>query len=336
MDSQIEENNSGSGIQKLTDSLETVITGIPAPVRKNFFKAFSQLCTAAVDIPVAFLEGKASEIRALTEARIQIINKEGKSISQEVLVPQAYISKASNIFASKIIREQLNLDQITLNAANELLSNVITDEKTPESEINEEWLNEFENHARLKSSDDMRLIFGKILSGEILKPGTFSIRTIKLVSQLDKEAAQLFQVLCSVCISIRKDNHIYDARVISFNGEPGSNSLIQFGLSFLQLNILQEFGLISPEYNSFIEYWLCISAEDHQAKADLGYNNKQYHLVPTDKEKYDKKLRLSGVVLTTSGKELLDVVPHTVNASYRKLMFEYFEKKHLKLIEITN
>ena len=111
MESQVEENNSVFGIQKLTDSLETVITGIPSPVRKNFFKAFSQLCTAAIDIPVAFLEGKASEIRALTQARIQIINKEGEAISEKVTVPQAYISKASSKYASKIIKEQLNLDQ---------------------------------------------------------------------------------------------------------------------------------------------------------------------------------------------------------------------------------
>ena len=60
------EDNTESGLQKLTDSLGDIMTGIPAPVRKNFFKAFSQLCTAAVDIPVALLESKASEIRALT------------------------------------------------------------------------------------------------------------------------------------------------------------------------------------------------------------------------------------------------------------------------------
>ena len=29
----------------------TAIPGIPAPVRRNFLKAFGQLCTAAIDIP---------------------------------------------------------------------------------------------------------------------------------------------------------------------------------------------------------------------------------------------------------------------------------------------
>ncbi len=83
--------NNETGLSKLTDTIENAITGVPAPVRKNFIKAFGQLCTAAVDIPVAWLEGKSAEIRATTEARLQIIRKEGETISDQIIVPQEYI-----------------------------------------------------------------------------------------------------------------------------------------------------------------------------------------------------------------------------------------------------
>lgn len=323
-------------LSNLTDTLESVITGIPSPVKKNFIKAIGQLCTAAVDVPVSWLEGKANEIRANTEARVQIIKKGGHTISEQIAIPQEYVDKASFKFAAKIINEQLNLDQITLIAANDLINNKEVNEKEASinDDISEEWLNEFENHAKLKSSENMKLIFGKILSNEIIKPGSFSIKTIKLMSQLDNEAAELFQILCSHTISMRIRDQIIDARVVSFEGSAGSNSLGQFGLSFRSLNILQEYGLIISDYNSWSEYTPCIANEHNQVAAILRYGNKNFGLVPMDLEKYDKTLKLSGVELTNTGKELLDIVVLTNQNNYKDSLIEFLKKKHLDLVEI--
>lgn len=326
--------NTESGLAKLTDSLEIAISGIPAPVRKNFLKAFGQLCTAAIDIPVAMMEGKSAEIRALSEARVQIIKKEGESISEKIEVPQEYISKASNKYAAKIINEQINLDEITLNAAHDIASKEITEESSDKSEIADDWLNEFESSARLKSSEDMKLIFGKLLSGEIIKPGTFSIRTIRLISQLDNQAAKLFQILCSRTVSLNIANEVFDARVVSFSGNAASNSLAKFGLSFDYLNILHEYGLIISEYNSNMGYGTSIVKRGNVVPIPLIYNNKKYGLIPTDNEKYDKVLKLSGVALTKSGKELLSIIPIAKDDSYTDELLAFFESKHLKMVEI--
>lgn len=327
--------NNETGLNILTDTIETVITGVPAPVRKNFIKAFGQLCTAAVDIPVAWLEGKSAEIRTTTEARLQIIRKEGDVISEQIEVPKEYISKASSKFAAKVIKEQLNLDQITLNAATELSNNTqIKSNEIETEDISEDWLNEFENLARLKSSEDMKLVFGKILSGEIIKPGSFSIKTIKLISQLDNQAAKLFQIFCSHSISMRFGGHIYDARVVSFNGSAASNSLKQFGLSFDALNVLQEYGLIISDYNSNMGYSHCIANEQKQVGAILRFQNRNYGFVPSDIEKYDKVVKLDGVALTNAGKELLDILPINDSDNYKEELIKYFESKHLDLVEI--
>jgi hypothetical protein len=327
--------NNETGLNILPDTIETVITGVPAPVRKNFIKAFGQLCTAAVDIPVAWLEGKSAEIRTTTEARLQIIRKEGVVISEQIEVPKEYISKASSKFAAKVIKEQLNLDQITLNAATELSNNTqIKSHKIEPEDISEDWLNEFENLARLKSSEDMKLVFGKILSGEIIKPGSFSIKTIKLISQLDNQAAKLFQIFCSYSISMRLGGRIYDARVVSFNGSAASNSLRQFGLSFDALNVLQEYGLIISDYNSFMEYSHCIANEQKQVGAILRFQNRNYGFVPSDIEKYDKVVKLNGVALTNAGKELLDILPIIDSDNYKEELIKYFESMHLNLVEI--
>jgi hypothetical protein len=328
--------NSEFSLEKLTDGLGDIISGVPAPVRKNFFKACAQLCTAAVDVPVAWLEGKSAEIRATYEARIQIIKKEGNNIAEEIQVPKEYISRASEKFASKIIKEQLNLDEITRNAA----SNLADEEhkKTSSStnaEIGDDWLSEFENLARLKSSEDMKIIFGKILSGEISSPGTFSIRTVRLISQLDNEAAKLFQLLCSMTVTMDVGYPV-DARVVSLSGSAANNSLAKFGLSFDKLNILQEYGLIISDYNSWMRYGPCIAHNGNQVSAILRFKNRKYGFIPTDKERYDKELKLDGIALTKAGKELLTIIPLIEVPQYKSELESFFISKYLQMIEIKD
>lgn len=328
--------NTESGIDQIADTIESLATGIPAPIRKNFFKAFAQLCTAAVDIPVANLESKASEIRAASAARIKIIQTEGDQISEQLRVPKEYVQRASDKFAAKVIKEQLNLDQIGLNAANDLKDKDFENADGKEiDEISDDWLSEFENYAKLKSSEDMRLIFGKLLSGEIKSPGTFSIRTIRLISQLDNKAARLFQLLCSQSVSMYLgESVLFDARVVVLDGNAGSNALSKYGLSFDNLNILQEYGLIISDYNSWMNYAPCIANDKMEIGATLCYGNKHYGLIPTDKEKFDKTVKLNGVALTTAGKELLKIIPLEESPNYRRDFEIFLEKKLLKLVEV--
>ena len=88
------EESENSALDHITDTVGDLVTGVPAPIRKNFFKAFGQLCTAAVDIPVAKLQSRADEIRAESKARIRIIEEQGEQISKQLKVPQEYIYKA--------------------------------------------------------------------------------------------------------------------------------------------------------------------------------------------------------------------------------------------------
>ncbi|MFD2554595.1 DUF2806 domain-containing protein [Sphingobacterium tabacisoli] len=324
--------NDTSGLSKLTDTVESMISGVPSPLRKNFFKALSQLSTAAINIPTTWLEGKSAEIKASYEARVQIIKRQGDNIAENIETPKEYITKASEKYASKVIKEQLNLDQIALNAANNLISEGEKNKEDTTEEISDDWLNEFENYGRLKSSDDMKLIFGKLLSGEISKPGTFSIRTIRLISQLDNDAAKLFQRLCSLSISMHLGGKIIsDARVVSFQGSAASNSLSKYGLSFDNLNILQEYGLIITDYNSYMPYPLCVIYENNRIAASIVFGNKHYGLLPTDNDKYDKELKLSGVTLTKAATELLPIIPLEEVPEYKSDLETFFENKFLKL-----
>src|ERR1700674_5645067 len=120
-----------------------------------------------------------------------------------------YARAAASKFAQKIIRERVNVDQVSEFAAADLKSEPQTaaSDKEPEAPpISEDWLNAFESEAAQMSSEQMQRLFGRILAGEIRQPSSYSIKTIKLMAQVDNRAATLFSRLCSLSTSLRVPN----------------------------------------------------------------------------------------------------------------------------------
>ncbi|EKS38748.1 DUF2806 domain-containing protein [Afipia clevelandensis] len=57
-------------------------------------------------------------------------------------------------------------------------------------QIEEDWLNTYGRIAEEKSSEELQALFGKILAGEIRKPGSFSLRTLQFVANLSRSDAE--------------------------------------------------------------------------------------------------------------------------------------------------
>ena len=316
-------------------------TSIPTPIRRNAFKAFGQLCTAAIDIPVAYLEGVAAEKRAETQARIQIISTSADQIAAQVKVDPAYAHAAVKRYGQKIVRERINLDKVSEVAARQIQQEATSasaeqNTNTETAPINDDWLNHFEEEASQKSSEEMQLLFGRILAGEIQRPSSFSIKTVKLLGELDSGAAKLFQHLCSLCVSLRFADFVLDARVASLGGNAASNALSKYGLSYDQLNILHEYGLIIPEYNSWHDYRFCIADENRRVAFGFTYQDQMWGLVSTSDRPKNIELRMHGVALSRSGKELMKIVDIEPVEQYTSALQEYLETQKLTMVQITN
>lgn len=183
----------------------------------------------------------------------------------------------------------------------------------------------------------MQLIFGRILSSEIRKPGTFSIRTVRLISQLDNEAARLFQRLCSLSVSLYiNPTDLLDVRVLYLDDHRNSNALIHYNLSFGDFNVLHEYGLIIPDYISKMNYEICIVDNPEHPRATLRYGNVHYGLLPLNKNEEIKELRLHGVAFTKAGRELLSVVPIEEDVLYGKNLEKFFNENHVQLVEVNS
>ena len=318
---------------------------IPAPIRKNAFKAFDRLCSALIDVPVGALERRSAEKRAESEARIKIIGENAAQIAGQMNVPPEYAQRAGNKFAEKIIREQVNLDKIsaaTINELNKAESDSSTDQTADSGEektVNDDWLNSFEEEARQKSTEDMQFLFGRILAGEIRKPGTYSILAVKTLGKLDqKRCSSLQKKLCSVCVmlEIPTVGSVLDVRAPSLGGNAGSNALSKYGLGFDQLNILHEYGLIISDYNSWSDYKLCLLNKNPPVTIPFRHQGRYWVLSPSPGRDNNQEFRVSGVALSRAGRELFPIVDQDPMNEYTQDLKKFFTGQNLQMLEVPS
>ncbi len=292
---------------------------IPLDVMGNLIKAFGQLCSSTIDVPIAWLEGCASEIRASNKARDKSISTSGDQIAQQIKVDPQYAQIASDKFAQKIVREQKILDAITIGATQEILARApqieepVAQESEEKLEINDDWLNAFEREATLKNTQEMQALFSRILAGEIIKPKSFSIKTIRTIGELDLDIAKIFQQLCSLCILLGPPKHeIFHAMGVTLKGRADQNGLKEFGLPTHKLIQLFEFGLISSMHDMSMDFSkTIIDIEGYTLPFPFIHNKRHYGLIKHPDNQLNE-IPLYGVHFSMVGRELLpivDVVP---------------------------
>lgn len=307
---------------------------LPEPVRRNALKAFGQLCAAAVDVPVAMLEGIATEKRAETQARVRLIATSADQIAAQMKLDPQFAHAAATRCGQKIVRQQVNLNRIADIAATQLCSEPSLERSDgpavgsqPDTLINDDWLNHFESEASEKSTEEMQMLFGKILAGEVRSPRSFSIKTLRLIGQLDSQTAATFKTLCSLSISLAPSKtSLLDVRVCSLGGNAASNSLQSYGLSFDQLNILHEYGLVISDYNSYMNYGMCI-AHENRVGLPFVFERKQYGLIAKTEHTPGREFRINGVALTRAGRELFPIVDIEPSSKYVEALREFLDKQ---------
>lgn len=164
---------------------------------------------------------------AAAQGEAMVILEEAKARSSEVAL------RAANRILDVEIRRQQNIDAIT-QIAQEQLPDEVSD--VP---VDADWAARFFREAQDVSNSQMRLLWGKLLSGEVVKPGSFSHRTLAVVSNLGQSEADKFETLCSMAVKIMGRGPV----VIVNAG--GASIGKQSDLSFEDFVELQAAGLIT-------------------------------------------------------------------------------------------
>lgn len=215
--------------------------------------------------------------------------------------------------------------------------------EVPDHEPDHDLMARFFNDVQDVSSEELQKLWAKVLSGEVEKPGTTSIRSLSILRNLDQNTARLFRKFCSVCVSVRMpdENQFIDTRVPSLNGNAAQNSLKEYGLNFDALNILNEHGLIISDYDSWFDYNMCIKLYSFEPTKDIwcipfSFQKRYWVLLPTTKRAVDQKFQLTGVALTRSARELSRIVDIESMNEYAQALENFFKSHNLQMIEIDN
>ena len=214
------------------------------------------------------------------------------------------------------------------------------DAEVPDREPDHDWTARFFNYIQDVSSEEMQSLWAKVLAGEVERPKSTSIRTLGILRNLDREAAVLFGRLCSACVSLTLDGEDFiDARVPSLGGNVGNNALQKYGLGFGELSLLEEYGLIISDYNSWRDYRMCRGIRSPEpapgwVRIPFGFQGQYWVLLPTIEPPVDKEFRLSGVALTRSGRELSRIVNLEPMDEYAQALKKFFKGSNLQMTEV--
>ena len=155
----------------------------------------------------------------------------------------------------------------------------------------------------------------RILAGEMQAPGSFSARTLKVLSAVSQSTAQRFRRAASVSIKLTPDGeHIVDARIPAIGGHLGQNCLQDEGLGYDVLIDLTENGLLHSDYNSNYPYgplgvpFDAQTPQAHLVQFPFIHQGQWWQLIPKTDPKAAKPIRVSGAKLTSCGVELLKIV----------------------------
>ncbi len=174
-----------------------------------------------------------TQIRRVAQARAD----EAMTLAQSEIEIADLHRRAAQRFVEEETRKQSNIESITGKAIENL------DPEAPVEDVDDDWITNFFEKSRIVSDDDMQNLWSHILAGEANSPGSFSRKTVNLVSDLDKSSAQLFVTLCRFVWEI---NDTLSPVVLNYTellykengmglfalGELDSIGLIRIGLGF--------------------------------------------------------------------------------------------------------
>jgi hypothetical protein len=165
---------------------------IPKLIAGPAGEAISRLVGYLVDVPSEYVKSFKQGIADKREARSAVSKALATAVASEVVADKDLVRRATQSFLAKELRAQTNKEAVARIAIEHLSREDETHGKKPQTP-EEDWLNVFEQYAENASSEKLRDLWGRVLAKEIRSPKSFSLRTMRFVSELDVYVAQTFQ-----------------------------------------------------------------------------------------------------------------------------------------------
>jgi len=194
------------------------------------------------------------------------------------------------------VRKEINVAKAILHAEEKIFSedhSEVSDEK-----VNDDWIFRWRDYAGDVNSDEMQRLWGRLLAGEVKSPGSYSLRCMDFLRNLEQSEAKLIQTLCE----------------LSIDGLILKNPDIKKYVCFNQILELETLGIISGASGGGILRTISVKEGDVWERV-LVANDKCLLVAHTDSS---ATLQLSGYLLTVLGHQMHSLGSFKADAEYLK------------------
>ena len=192
--------------------------------------------------------------------------------------------RAARRWIEEEAQRQRNMEAVTAKAVP-----LLTERSKPDS-VEDDWLVNFFDKSRIVSDDEMQELWSRVLAGEANSPGSYSKRTVNLLSDLEKADATLFEKLCGFAWVVED--------LVPLVFESGHEIYARNGVSFESLEHLDSIGLIQ------FGKMMGLSAVIPQ-RFSVSYHGR--HLTLNMPKEGDNGLPIGVATFTRSGQELVRI-----------------------------
>lgn len=248
-------------------------------------------------------EAKAESIIAIEQAKTQ-------AIIDGDLEKVQYLERINNRIVNKEVKRQNNIEEVVSTAGKILES----EEKVSEEPLNSDWTTRFFDIVQDVSDNEMQLLWGQILAGEIKQPKTYSLRTLELLRNMTREDAELFQKVAQFAL-VSGDAFLYTP----------SNDLRKYGINYVDIAKLIEIGLLRP--GDFVKRHL-YSQDTTDTKTAFIYGDI---VVIVNIKAKSGEVSFPIRSFTTSGQELCQLIDISPNMDYIKEFANAIKNKNVKV-----
>lgn len=207
------------------------------------------------------------------------------------------VQRAKNRLLFQEMKKQQNIESVVSKAASEL-SIVKSVSDTP---VEDDWVSEFFDCVANVSNEKMQILWGKVLAGEVEKPGKFSKRTLDVLKKISQKEAEMFEEYAKFVLCCPLGFEYNEATNDYFI--PAEHSFKQkYNILFSTIVFLADAGLLSydngvcagpilpPQGNGYLYY---------RGQPAIEFFNTKNEKIELYRRAY---------LLTSAGKELLTIV----------------------------
>lgn len=266
-------------------------------------------------------DAKAYEIKvigqAMAESQKLLTRSEYEDGKIKVISPNAQpddVPALPNRVAARLqyqeLHQQQNVEAVCANAAETLAQETSVPEEKPEPE----WLSRFMDISSGISTEELQHLWGRILAGEIKRPGSFSLRTLDVLRNLSKKEAESFVKLGDYILRSGDKVFFIDPKAFIFTKDSG--------VTFLDILALKDAGLI---FETDLEFSFPPIAAGETST--LVYGSL---ILFFEREKDTPKLACTVGLLTRVGVELLPLITIQPDMEYTSFVGKRFHADGMK------